>query len=272
MTKPVPTLVTLAVAALFYGFPVAAQLAQPNGSGVAWGHIHLNVTDLDRHAQIWVQHFGGVQVDLDLVSTIRLPATIIMLNERAPTGGTQGSGIDHFGFSVPDLASFLERWRTSGLEVANEFEGAGGVPQAYVTMPDGIRIELQEVPTLGVPAEPYHVHLYTGDGAEEQRDWYADLFSMEPRRRGTIPYTADVPGINVSFTDAPDGVAATRGRAIDHIGFEINGLESFVKDLEARGVVFDVPYRVIEELGVAIAFFTDVSGVRVELTEGRRQY
>jgi hypothetical protein len=29
---------------------------------------------------------------------------------------------------------------------------------------------------------------------------------------------------------------------------------------------------VIEELGVAIAFFTDVSGVRVELTEGLRQY
>ena len=272
MRKSVSTLIILTAAASFGGFPVAAQLAQPNGSGVAWGHIHLNVTDLERHERIWVEHFGGVQVDLDRVSTIRLPATIVMLNERAPTGGTQGSGIDHFGFSVPDLASFLERWRADGLEVANEFEGAGGVPQAYVTLPDEIRVELQEVPTLGVPAEPYHVHLYTGDGAEELRDWYTDLFSMEPRRRGTIPYTADVPGLNVSFSDAPDGVAATRGRAIDHIGFEIDGLESFVKDLEARGVVFDVPYRVIEELGVGLAFFTDESGVRVELTEGLRQY
>ena len=254
MRKPVPTLITLAAVASFSGFPAAAQLAPPNGAGVAWGHVHMNVTDLD------------------LVSTIRLPHTIVMLNERVPTGGTRGSAIDHFGFSVPDLGMFLQRWRADGLEVENEFEGSGGVPQAYVTLPDGIRVELQEVSTLDVPAEPYHVHLYTGDGAEELRDWYVDLFSMEPRRRGSIPHTADVPGMNVSFSDAPDGVAATRGRAIDHIGFEVDGLESFMEVLEARGVVFDAPYRVIEELGVAIAFFTDESGVRVELTEGLSQY
>lgn len=272
MRYAIPTPTFLAVAALLNGLPAVAQLAPPNDAGVTWGHIHLNVTDVERHRQIWVEHFGGARVDLDLVSTIRLPNTIIMLNERAPTGGTRGSAVDHFGFSVPDLGTFLDRWRADGLEVENEFEGSGGTAQAYVTLPDGIRVELQEVPTLDVPAEPYHVHLYTGDGAEGLRDWYADLFLMRPRRRGSIPATADVPGMNVSFSDAPDRPAATRGRAIDHIGFEVDDLEDFVEMLEARGVDFDVPYRVIEELGVGIAFFTDLSGVFVELTEGLKRY
>ena len=36
----------------------------------------------------------------------------------------------------------------------------------------------------------------------------------------------------------------------------------------AKGIEFEVPYREIEALGLAIAFFTDPSGVRIELTEG----
>ncbi len=272
MRQTIPTLTLIAAATALVGTPVTAQLAPGNDAGVAWGHIHMNVTDVERHEQIWIEHFGGDRVDVELVSTIRLPGTILMLNERPPTGGTRGSAVDHLGFSVPDLSAFLESWRGAGLTVENEFEGFGGTPQAYVTMPDGIRVELQEVPDLDVPAEPYHVHLYTERGAEEQRDWYAELFSMSPRQRGSIRSTADVPGMNVSFTDATDGVTATAGRAVDHIGFEIDGLEAFVARLEARGVEFDVPYRVVEQLGIGIAFFTDASGARVELTEGLDRY
>ena len=57
----------------------AAQLARPNAAGVTWGHIHLNVTDVERHSRIWVEHFGGRVVDFDLVHTIALPNTVLML-------------------------------------------------------------------------------------------------------------------------------------------------------------------------------------------------
>jgi extradiol dioxygenase family protein len=60
----------------------------------------------------------------------------------------------------------------------------------------------------------------------------------------------------------------TKGRALDHIGFEVRGLESFAKKLEARGIHFDVPYREIPRLGLAIAFITDPWGTYIELTEG----
>jgi catechol 2,3-dioxygenase-like lactoylglutathione lyase family enzyme len=263
----------LAFAALLGGAqPLAAQLSPPNDAGITWGHIHLNVADLELHKRIWVEHFGGTLVVKGQLTTVRLPSTVMAISEREPTGDSRGSGVDHFGFSVPDLEAFLTRWRAAGFEVEAEFEGFGGTPQAYVTVPEGIRVELQEVPTLTVPAEPYHVHIYTEGDVEELRDWYAELFSMTPRVRGSIPVTADVPGMNVSFSQAEEAVADTRGRAVDHIGFEVDDLEAFCAALEARGIEFSLAYRVIDSIELGIAFFTDPSGVLIELTEGFDRY
>jgi creatinine amidohydrolase len=245
-----------------------AQLAHPNAAGVTWGHVHLNVSSIEQHTRIWTEHFGGTVVDFDLVHTISLPNTTIMLNERPPSGGTQGSSVDHFGFSVPDVAAFLERWRADGLEVEAEFQGFGDRPQAYLTLPDGIRVELEEVPSLEVPAVPYHVHLYTDADPEALRDWFVESFSMAPRRRGNNPFTADAPGMNVSFSPSEEALAPSRGRAVDHVGFEVENLEEFTEALAARGVAFDIEYRVLEDAGLAIAFFTDASGTFWELTEG----
>ncbi len=57
-----------------------------------------------------------------------------------------------------------------------------------------------------------------------------------------------------------------------HIGFEVNDLAAFCEMLEARGINFKVPYREIASIELAIAFFTDPSGVRIELTEGFDEY
>ena len=42
--------------------------------------------------------------------------------------------------------------------------------------------------------------------------------------------------------------------------------------LEARGIMFDVPYREVPSIELKIAFFTDPSGVYIELTEGLDKY
>jgi catechol 2,3-dioxygenase-like lactoylglutathione lyase family enzyme len=57
---------------------------------------------------------------------------------------------------------------------------------------------------------------------------------------------------------------------LDHIGFEVAGLEAFVADLEAKGVQFDVPYRKTAD-GVGLAFLVDPWGTYIELTEGLGQ-
>ena len=72
--------------------------------------------------------------------------------------------------------------------------------------------------------------------------------------------TLTVPTISLSGSD--------QGRSIDHIGFEIKGLEAFCKKLEAAGVTFEVPYREVAQLGLKLAFIVDPVGTRIELTEG----
>ena len=74
--------------------------------------------------------------------------------------------------------------------------------------------------------------------------------------------------MNLSFTKTDTALAGTKGRSLDHIGFEVRDLESFTKKLEASGMKFDVPYRKVPRLGIAIAFLTDPWGTYIELTEG----
>jgi catechol 2,3-dioxygenase-like lactoylglutathione lyase family enzyme len=78
--------------------------------------------------------------------------------------------------------------------------------------------------------------------------------------------------MNLSFGGADGERAATQGTAIDHIGFEIDGLEEFCRRLEAMGIEFQVPYREIPAIELNIAYIIDPSGVRIEFTEGYDDY
>ena len=75
-------------------------------------------------------------------------------------------------------------------------------------------------------------------------------------------------GNEVDFLPARMTPAPTKGRAIDHIGFEVRNLEAFVKTLQAAGVTFDAPFREVPAIGLKIAFILDPVGTRIELTEG----
>ena len=56
---------------------------------------------------------------------------------------------------------------------------------------------------------------------------------------------------------------------LDHVGFEVTGLEAFCRRLAAMGVIFDVPYAK-DQTGISSARFTDPWGTSIELTEGLR--
>ena len=72
----------------------------------------------------------------------------------------------------------------------------------------------------------------------------------------------------VDFNKANEVQAPSMGRAIDHFGLEVKGLEAFCKKLEAAGVKFDTAYHVVPGTGIKSAFITDPVGARIELTEG----
>jgi len=262
---------SIAIALLVLAQPARAQLAPMNELGVSFAHVHLNVTDVAAHEELWSNVFGGTIVVKGTLHTVRFPNFLVVFTEREPTGPSQGTVMDHFGFKVRDIGEILEAWRARGLEVQSEFNGAEGFRNAYLLAPDGVRIELQEDPQLPMRTSGYHVHFWTNQ-LEEGMAFYADNFGAWTWPRGSIETTSNVPGMNLSFQGCRTECVATRGRAIDHIGFEVDDLESFVATLQARGIEFQMGYREVPSIALAIAFFTDPTGVYVELTEGFDEY
>jgi catechol 2,3-dioxygenase-like lactoylglutathione lyase family enzyme len=250
--------------------PSHAQLLPPNAMGITYGHVHLTVKDIEVQKKLWVDQFGGIVVQKGPLTAVRLPGMLIAFTQAEPKAGSQGSVMDHFGFKVKDRAEFLKSWRAAGLEVQSEFTGAEGFPNAYLMAPDGVRIELQEDKALTVRASAYHLHYFAPDHLKLLQ-WYADMFGAVVKKRGTHD-AADVPGMNLTFNTSQMARPGTRGRSVDHIGFEITHLAAFVKKLEAKGVKFDVPYREIPSIGLNIAFLTDPAGTYIELTEGYAKY
>ena len=247
-----------------------AQLAPPNEAGITMGHVHLNVRDIEVQKKLWIDQFGAVPLRKEGLQGVKLPGMLILFRQQEPTGGSQGTVLDHFGLKVRNLAETLQRWRAAGYQVQREFKGTEGFPNAYLMGPDQVRIELQEDTALPQQSIAYHLHYMLAEHVK-LRDWYVDTLAMASGERGTHE-AADIPGMNLSFTALKREPVGSKGRAIDHVGFEVRNLEAFCRKLEARGVKFDVAYRAMPERGLAIAFLTDPFGVSIELTEGLDAY
>ncbi len=263
--------ILVAVFTLLLCTQASAQLASPDAQGLTYGHVHLNVTDIEAHTRIWQDYFNGELVQRGPITGIKLPNLVILFTEREPTMGSRATFMDHFGVKVRDIDSFLADWEATGLEMGRIFTGAEGQSNAYVTFPDGVYVELQEDQSLHEEITGYHIHFYS-ENPQALLEWYSELLGSEIKPRGSIGTTTNVPGMNLSFSMARDLRQATEGAAIDHIGFEVTDLEAFCRTLEARGIEFDVPYREIPAIGLAIAFITDPDGVRIEFTEGLVDY
>jgi extradiol dioxygenase family protein len=136
----------------------------------------------------------------------------------------------------------------------------------YLTGPDEVSIELVEDTSLPTPAACHHIHFSNTDVKGIQA-WYVKMFGAKAGQRAGFE-AADIPGVNLTFAASDTATAPIKGRALDHIGFEVRNLEAFCRKLEASGVKFDMPYRKVPSLGIAIAFLTDPWGTYIELTEG----
>ncbi len=268
-------LLTCAVA-LSSASPLPAQLLAARNSAFAVGHHHLNVTDIAAHKQFWSELLGGEMAKFGTTDVVKLPNTLLFLRVKDPTGESNGSTVNHLGFKVPDLHALVPKLKAAGIEIVTtdvvssatsdiHHNTAQNVYMAFAKAPDGVRVELMEDKQLdGI--DSHHIHIFTGDDAATQA-WYVKHFGGKPGTRGPFR-KADIPGIELTFANANGPVEPTIGRAVDHIGFEVDDLESFCKKLESEGISFDIPFRTIESMGLSVAFLTDPWGTYIELTDG----
>jgi len=273
-------LVVLLVSCFFCSGAVA-QLEAARNSPIAYGHHHINTTDIGAQHRFWVEGFGGRIASFgdsgrELVA---FPNVLVLFSEREHTGGTRASVVNHVGFETQDIETDVARLIAMGytmisreeLPAVYEVENGiarrpGGNTIAYVLGPDDLKVELIENTAINYPIQMHHVHWAHPEG-EAMQQWYAEHFGGELGTRIGQP-AIDLPGVNLTYGPGADDVAPTQGRALDHIGFEVDNLEAFVAELESKGITMDRGYTVIGSLGIAIAFLTDPWGTYIELTEG----
>jgi catechol 2,3-dioxygenase-like lactoylglutathione lyase family enzyme len=247
--------------ALACAISASAQLATPNTAGVSMGHIYLTVRDIDANRSLFTL-LGGIPAANGPLQMIGFPGMYVVLEKGEPSGGSVGSTVNHFGFQVRNMKDWLPKWQAAGLRM----EPVTRPTQLYLLTPDDVRVEILEEPSLSTPIAGHHIHFATQDIPGMQA-WYAKTFGAVPGKRAQFE-AADLPGINLSFSFISTVPAITKGRALDHIGFEVRNLPAFLAKLEAAGNKIDRPWARIPNSSIAAAFFTDPWGTYIELTEG----
>jgi catechol 2,3-dioxygenase-like lactoylglutathione lyase family enzyme len=242
-----------------------AQPAPFNELGVTMGHWHLASKDVEANKKLFLA-MGGKLFMPGGNPLIMFPGLYINLNlqnERGD-GGTVGSVVNHVGFIVNNVQERVAQWKAAGVAVLPGTNSR--LDQAFVVTPDGVRMEILEDKAQSVPIRGEHVHLsLTEAELPRAQAWYTKTFGGKTGTRNGAP-VVDLPGVQVRFATADTAQAKTRGRVLDHIGFDVKNHAAFVKKLESDGIKLDEPVRK-SAAGNTITYITDPWGTRIEIVE-----
>ena len=261
---------TRALAALFFSSTLitgtsAAQPAPFNEIGVTMGHWHIVSKDVEANKKIFLAMGGKLFMPGD-APLIMFPGLHInlVLNTEKGDGGTEGSVINHVGFMVDNVQQRVAQWTAAGVDVLPGNDGR--LDQAWVVTPDGVRIEIQEDKTQSIPIRNGHIHFSLAEAEIPKAvAWYAKTFGGKTGTRNNAP-VVDLPGVQLRFARADAKQAPTRGRILDHIGFDAQDTAAVVKKLHAEGITLDEPIRK-SAAGNTITYITDPWGTRVEIVQ-----
>lgn len=259
-----------------------AQVAAPNAAGVFAAHDHLTTTDLDASRAFWTA-LGGDATQIGTMNGVRFPGIYILLQTNRGRGGrgangaapaqpaspppapegSVGSVAEAIGIRVRNLHDTLSRLDALGIKP----QSGATATHAAVMSPEKVKVLLTEDPALTTPAAASEVLMKVPDPAEAAA-WYEKWFGASVSKDGNDTL-AKMPGMNLRFAATSTPAAGTKGRALDHIGFDVHNLQALVSKMQDAGVTISTPYRTIN-IGflTGLAFVTDPWGTYIELNEG----
>jgi catechol 2,3-dioxygenase-like lactoylglutathione lyase family enzyme len=228
------------------------------------------VPDVEKTQKVWADLLGGQTMAAGPLQLVKFPGIFIILTKNAnPSGGT-GSVVDHIGFEVKDYPALRAKAMAAGLgwrELTKDV-------QAFLSMPDDVTVEIMENKDLKTPIAFHHIHESVPDQKAAQA-WYIKEFGAGDGSRRNSP-AAMFPGGEIDMLSSAGRGGKetapkppTKGRSLDHIGFEVKDLDALAKKLAEDGIKFDMQVRdMTAQFGLKIAFVTDPNGTYIELTQG----
>ncbi len=259
------TLAALLAVSALTAVTAIAQPAPFNEAGVTMGHWHIASKDVEANKKLFLAMGGKLFMPAGN-PVVMFPGLYINLNlgTEKGDGGTQGSVVNHVGFIVDNVQKRVAQWKAAGVAVLPGNNNR--LDQAFVETPDGVRMEILEDKTQAMPIRGEHVHLFLTEAEiPKAQAWYVKTFGGKPGVRNGAP-VVNIPGVQIRFTKADTPQAPTRGRVLDHIGFDVKDHAAFVKTLQAQGIKLDEPVRKAPT-GSTITYITDPWGTRIEIVQ-----
>jgi len=254
-----------------------ALLATPATTRAAdYHHVHITAASPARGVDWYSEHMGCEPLT-DRSDAADCYGIEVVFVPQSTSGGSQGTGIDHIGFSFRDLTAKMAELeavgvRGSGVRLQRNPDGStlrdvpGLFKLGFIFDPWGTRIELvEDHETLGF----HHVHLRATD-PEATLAWYRDVMGGEPASLKGRLDGLQFNGVWFIVSPSPEGVLGTTiERAIDHVAFVVDDLDTLATDLQDRGVTFEQEPRVPEggRTSAKRAFLEGPDNVRVAVVE-----
>lgn len=227
-------------------------------------HVHLAAPDPGA-AVAWYQKYFGGQTMAEAADRLLLGDVRIIFSKRDNTQPSQGSAIDHIGFSVADVDAAMKMFEADGVKIVTPARDVPGIFRlAFIEDPWGTKIEVaQDSARLGV----HHVHLRGTDPAA-MLAWYSAQFGGRVDKLKGRMDGINMSGVWILFQQG-DAVPS-QGHSIDHIGFRPLDVDAAVTALKTQNVKITTEPRPLTFANGAtarIAFAEAPDGVRIELVQ-----
>ncbi len=256
----------------------AALVAVPTGVRAAdYHHVHITSSSPAMGVE-WYSEYLGCEPVADRDDAATCDDVELVFVPQQTSGGSQGTGVNHLGFSYPDLTAKMAEFeaigvRGTGVRLQRFTDGSmvrdvpGLFKIAFIMDPWGTRIEMVEDPDrLGF----HHIHLSATD-PDATLAWYRDVLGGEPamlkdRLDGVL---FDETLFLVSAHPEGPPPAGTQQRAIDHLGFVVPDLDAEAPNLRRHGVRFQEQPVVPENARTSAkrAFIFGPDNVRIAMVE-----
>jgi catechol 2,3-dioxygenase-like lactoylglutathione lyase family enzyme len=258
------------IAVLLFASGITGLRAQTK-TILPFDHIHLNEPAADASAW-WEKNIPGGRRITEAPNRIMYGAVRLMFLSPRSAGGSDGSVIEHLGFSVADLDATMSALAAINTKVIEPVKDTPGLYKtAMIESPWGTRVQLvqdRDLPGL------HHVQLRTPD-TEAAYAWLLDKFGGERTKiKGQVDSVkySGIPGFTTVYIVAAKGASVpSQGRVIDHIGWRSIGTIVETKAmLEGKNVqLTSQPSPLNLPNGPSISFFyvAGPDGTRIELVE-----
>ena len=237
MNRTQNTLGLVLATASLVSLPVLARAAD-------YHHVHVTSSNASEAVK-WYERYLDCQPLADRDDGVDCVGAQVVFDSRPTLGTSQRTGIDHISFSYADLTSKMAELesvgvRGSGVRLQRFADGStlrevpGLFKHGFIFDPWGTRIEMvEDADTLGF----HHVHLSATDPAATLT-WYQEMFGGESARLRDRLDGLRLGDIWLLAMSAEGTPAATAGRAIDHIAFSVDNLDSAAARMRRDGVAF----------------------------------